>query len=94
MNTVFLYVITADLPNPGSTSHALQLGSELWVLLLDFQLCPCRFGVAEGVNNLSFCSGQVSGFLKVFQSFRYSPLLKEELSNRSHSNIAVRVNYE
>jgi hypothetical protein len=49
------------------TAHPLQSIGKLWILFLDFELCPSGLCVREGVNDFAFGSRELGGSLEIFQ---------------------------
>lgn len=87
--------LTNGLPlSAGETSsHASgQLGGKLGVLLLNLELGTCSLGIGQGIDNLSWCSSELSSTLKVLQGVNDLSLLQKELSHGGNSNIALGIN--
>lgn len=74
-------------------AHTLQLGSELRVLLLDFQLGSGGLGVRQGVDDLAFGAAELGGALEVLQGIDDLALLQEQLSHRCDGDVALGVDY-
>lgn len=80
------------LPHAGHTrTHALQAGSELWILLLHLQLRPRGLSIGEGIDDFTFGSGELGGALEVLEGVSDLALLEEELCHGGDGDIAFGI---
>lgn len=75
-----------------ASTHALQTGSKLGVLLLDLQLRAGGLSIGDGIDNLRLGTSKLSGTLKVLEGLRDLALLQQKLRHRSYGDIAFRIN--
>ena len=74
-----------------ASTHALQTGSKLGVLLLDFQLRAGGLGIGDGIDDLRLGTSKLSGALEVLEGLRDLALLQQKLGHRSYGDIAFGV---
>lgn len=82
------------LPHAGTTAHALELASELRVVLLNLDLCPRGLGIGKGVDKLAFGTGELGGALEELEGFDDLALLEEELGHGGNGNVALGVDWK
>lgn len=75
------------------SAAAGKLSSQLGVLFGDLDLCSGGFGVREGVDDFSFCAGELGGALKILEGFGHLVLLQEKLCHGSHGYVALRIDF-
>lgn len=74
------------------STHGVEAGSQLRVLLLDLQLGAGGLGIGDGVDDLGLGASELGGTLEVLEGLRDLALLQEQLGHGANGNITLGVN--